>query len=89
MTIVAIVKSWKGHSVFLLIFCYHIKIEIRIGKTAKPYFLRIYPNSDIKAVEKRLANIKYNKTHKWLYQHIAFIINIEEYSSEGGYQMSN
>lgn len=32
MTIVAVVKSWEGHSMYPFVFCYHIKIGIRIGE---------------------------------------------------------
>ena len=56
MTIVAVVKSWEGHSLypFDILLPYEDQ-DPHWGSQRSHTLFRIYPNSDINALEKRLA----------------------------------
>lgn len=59
MTIVAVVKSWEGHSMypFDILLPYKDR-DPDWGRQQCHTLFRIYPNSDVEAVEKRLAKYK-------------------------------
>ena len=56
-TIVAIVKSWKGHSLlsFDILLSYEPD-DLNWNCSESQTFLRFYPDSDIKVLEQRLTN---------------------------------
>lgn len=67
-TIVAIVKSWKGHSLlpFDILLSYEPD-DLNWNRSESQTFLRVYPDSDIKVLEQRLTNYEIEQdSHKWL-----------------------
>ena len=67
MTIVAVVKSWKGHSLYPFdILLPYKNDDPNWGRQQCCTLFRIYPNSDVKALEKRLTDYEIQQdSHKW------------------------
>lgn len=67
MTIVAVVKSWKGHSLYPFdILLPYKNGDPNWGRQQCCTLFRIYPNSDVKALEKRLTDYEIQQdSHKW------------------------
>lgn len=67
MTIVAVVKAWKGHSLYPFdILLPYKNDDPNWGRQQCCTLFRIYPNSDVKALEKRLTDYEIQQdSHKW------------------------
>lgn len=67
MTIVAVVKSWKGHSLYPFdILLPYKNDDPNWGRQQCCTLFRIYPNSDVKSLEKRLTDYEIQQdSHKW------------------------
>ena len=67
MTIVAVVKSWEGHSIYPFdILLPYPDWEAHWGRQQCHTLFRVYPDTDIKALEQRLAEYKVQQDgHKY------------------------
>ena len=76
MTIVAVVKSWEGHSIYPFdILLPYPNWEANWGMQQCHTLFRVYPNSDIKVLKQRLEKneVQQDSYKQWIYTPIALL----------------